>query len=314
MLNVDYGCWAEAEAFPGGWTAARGHDGEGMAENLPLYVKPGYFKMVKEMPGWAEKDWDVLKCSMKENFVDEDLFRYSLADLHRFVARIKRKGRPTKLSGISKIYFKFAEITTYLKKKRTISAQEETRYFLSLLPADLVNQIYARQDTRQMVLQGSGGSTVHDESHVPVIEEVMTEIRAILVGLAKRGEASAIRTEHQWSSSESDSDSADYSQGDSESDMEPKSEKEAHKSKWNCSRDNSSAASSDSSDTPSTRIKVTKHPRFNKSANPEDARTLRNLLTGFRELKVAMAELASSQAAATPPILKRRSSWNGEEL
>ena len=33
---------------------SRGHSGESMTSNLPLYVKPSYFKMIKEMPGYAE--------------------------------------------------------------------------------------------------------------------------------------------------------------------------------------------------------------------------------------------------------------------
>ncbi|KAK4691395.1 hypothetical protein P7C70_g9358, partial [Phenoliferia sp. Uapishka_3] len=130
---------------------SRGHGGEGMAENLPLYFKKSYFKMVRDMPGWEERNWNLLKQSMGDTFVDKELFKYSLADLRRFVSKTKKRGKPDKLSKISKAYFKFAEISFYLKKKGTISEQEESRYFLSILPTDIVDMIYARRDTRELV-------------------------------------------------------------------------------------------------------------------------------------------------------------------
>lgn len=132
---------------------------------------------------------------------------------------------------------------------------------------------------------------------------MIVEVRAIFASFAKRGQMSVMRSERQCSSSESESNSSGLESG-SESDTYDK------KTTPGCSSDCSSRASSKFSGTemPNTRMTASEADEYNTSGKVKDKRTMRDLRTGIHELKVAMAELASAQAAATPH-LRRRSSF-----
>ncbi|KAK4699761.1 hypothetical protein P7C70_g6498, partial [Phenoliferia sp. Uapishka_3] len=295
---------------------SRGHGGEGMAENLPLYVKKSYFKMVRDMPGWEERDWNLLKQSMRDTFVDEELFKYSLADLRRFVSKTKKRGKPDKLSKISKAYFKFAEISSYLKKKGTISEQEESRYFLSILPADIVDMIYARRDTRELVR--TKGELCDDDQGgaLPEIKEIVKELRAIFASFAKRGKMSKIRTRRQWESSESESDRSDDSNESSDSSDEE--EERTHRSKTTRSSrsDSKSGKSSKWSDTERGNERM-KDSVGRKNADNTSELGMKDLLAKFNQLQVTMAQLATNQAQAVAggfggaSYAPRRTSFSG---
>ncbi|KAK4693707.1 hypothetical protein P7C70_g8876, partial [Phenoliferia sp. Uapishka_3] len=299
----------------------RGHDGAGMAELLPLYVKTSYFRIIREMPGSAERDWELLKKSMKEAFFDEELYKYGLDDLRAFVRRQKQKGRPTTLSKISRLYFRFLEISSYLKRNHIIGTQEETRYFLKILSADLVDEIYERRDRREQVKKikreqgGSKAEEFEDESEEEelTVKHIMRELRFIFIGQAKRGKTSQLRGRLDLDLSESDSESA--SEVNPEFDPLQSTDDDedgTHRSRSSRSRD---------SDSKFRRHQKTQGEDKKESGLSDGVSEISDLLIGFRELQAGLLKLlserseqASQSALAAQKVFKpRRDSKKREE-
>ncbi|KAK4691157.1 hypothetical protein P7C70_g9413, partial [Phenoliferia sp. Uapishka_3] len=266
------------------------------------------------MPGFATKNWSLLKKSMKTAFLDEDQFKYALGDLRKFVSKQKRRGKPDKLSKISKVYFKFTEITTYLKNKKTISSQEESRYFLSILPTDIVDMIYDRRATRQLVRAEEhdgylGSEDEDDEGALPDIKEIMKELRSIFAGFAKRGKTSRIRGKRDYDStdsedSESTSGSSDLSDeeesetDDSEAEVKSSKSKGSRTSrKGGSSRSSKSGRSSSSKSGDSDKGTGKKRDSKSKSGN-ESSKDDIGLKDFLKDLQVQVAQLATTQKNA----------------
>ncbi|KAK4692641.1 hypothetical protein P7C70_g9086, partial [Phenoliferia sp. Uapishka_3] len=278
---------------------SRGSNERIMAEYLPMYVKDEWFTMISDLPGYDTRDWHMLKRSMLDTFEDEEKHKYSLGSLREFVSEQRKRGRPDKLSKISKVYFEFNEISSYLKKRHIIGNQEESRYFLSLLPRDLVDMIYARRETRHLVK--IAGELVDDdeEGAIPDLREIIKEIRAIYANFAKRGKLSKIRSRRAPSTSESESDGSSSDAGDSDSSENSNRHRHNKRAKSNSSTKGStkyprSSRSSDS-EHPIERMKIPKK----KTEPSEDS--MKDLLLKFSEMQVTMAQLARQPATQGPP-------------
>ncbi|KAK4701374.1 hypothetical protein P7C70_g4858, partial [Phenoliferia sp. Uapishka_3] len=246
---------------------------------------------------------------MKTTFLDEDQFKYALGDLRKFVSKQKRRGKPDKLSKISKVYFKFSEITTYLKSKKTISSQEESRYFLSILPTDIVDMIYDRRATRQLVRaeehDGRYEEDEDDQGALPEIHDIMKELRSIFNGFAKRGKTSRIRSKNHYDSSDaSDSESSSEKSGSSDEDMsesdDSESDRKSVKSKGSHgSRKSSNSRSSKSSKSDDSKSAGRKWEQKEKKGGEvsqgKDDIVLKDFL---RDLQVQVAQLTTAQKSS----------------
>ncbi|KAK4698783.1 hypothetical protein P7C70_g7486, partial [Phenoliferia sp. Uapishka_3] len=266
----------------------RGHGGPGMAELLPLYVRPSYFRIIREMPGSATREWDLLKKSMKEAFFDEELYKYGLDDLRAFVRGQKQKGWPTTLSQISRLYFRFLEISSYLKRNQVIGVQEETRYFLKLLSADLVDELYERRERRQQVREEHlGVEEERLEEEELTVKLIMTELRFIFVGRAKHGKASQLRRQLTFNSSESDSDSTLDADTDDADLATTDEESRAYQAKFKPSKDTNSMSECDQKKW---------RGKKEKSGGSEGLSDLSGLLVGFQELQAGLLKLLSERS------------------
>ncbi|KAK4700703.1 hypothetical protein P7C70_g5540, partial [Phenoliferia sp. Uapishka_3] len=276
-----------------------------MAEFLPMYVDLDWLQLISELPGYETRDWNLLKRSMKDTFGDEEKYKYSLDDLRAFVAKQRRKGRPERLSKISKVYFQFAEISSYLKGRKAISPQEESRYFLKLLPTDIVDMIYSRRDTRQLVKTGGDVDEDEDDASLPEVKDILKELRAIFASFAKRGKMSKIRGKRQWASSDSESDSDIVgSDSDSLTSSEDETErtyrhkpylpKRSHSRSHASTKSTKTVKSSRSSDS-DREIERMRMPLKRKHEHKEEP-GIRDLLQKFSELNVTVTQLATNQA------------------
>ncbi|KAK4706029.1 hypothetical protein P7C70_g169, partial [Phenoliferia sp. Uapishka_3] len=289
---------------------ARGCTEQDMAFYLPTSVKLDWLQLVRGLPGYATRNWAQLKKSMKDTFGDEEKYKYSLNHLRRFVTAQKRKGRPDKLSRVNRVYLKFAEISTYLKDKKIISEQEESRSFLSLLPEDIVEMFYSRRDMRQLVKNGTEDADEDEENGaLPEITEILKELQAIFASFAKRGKISKIRGKHQWDSSDTETDEnedSDESDTEESSETSDSEEEMTHRNKNSHSKSSRSRSHSRSN---SHSQKTSKTRKSSKSSESDQGiermkmpkmrdEVVQKLLSRFDELQVTVAQLAASQAQA----------------
>ncbi|KAK4692875.1 hypothetical protein P7C70_g9041, partial [Phenoliferia sp. Uapishka_3] len=279
---------------------SRGSNERIMAEYLPMYVKDEWFTMISDLPGYDTRDWHTLKRSMLDTFEDEEKHKYSLGSLREFVSDQKKRGRPDKLSKISKVYFEFNEISSYLKKRHIIGNQEESRYFLSLLPRDLVDMIYARRETRHLVKIAGELIDDDEEGAIPDLREIIKEIRAIYANFAKRGKLSKIRSRRAFSTSGSDSDGISNSDAsDSDSSEDGNRHRHTRKARSSGSTRGSTkypkSSKSSDSEHPIERMKIPK-----KKPEPSED-SMKDLLMKFSEMQVTMAQLAQQPATQGLP-------------
>ncbi|KAK4700762.1 hypothetical protein P7C70_g5480, partial [Phenoliferia sp. Uapishka_3] len=286
---------------------ARGCTEQDMAFYLPTSVKLDWLELVRGLPGYKQRDWHLLKKSMKDTFGDEEKYKFSLNHLRRFVSTQKRKGRPDKLSRVNRVYLKFAEITNYLKDKGIISSQEESRSFLSMLPEDIVEMFYSRRDMRQLVKSTKDADEDDEDGALPDIREILKELQSIFASFAKRGKISKIRGRHQWDSSDSDSsedDESDYSMPNDSSEDSDSEEEKTYQDKKSRSK---TSRSHSRSRTDSHSRKSSKAHKSSKSSDSDRGiermrmpkmkdEAIHKLLSRFDELQVTVAQLAASQA------------------
>ncbi|KAK4700552.1 hypothetical protein P7C70_g5696, partial [Phenoliferia sp. Uapishka_3] len=306
---------------------ARGCTEQDMAFYLPTSVKLDWLQLVRGLPGYASRDWGVLKKSMKDTFGDEEKYKYSLNHLRRFVTAQKRKGRPDKLSRVNRVYLKFAEISSYLKDKHIISEQEESRSFLSMLPEDIVEMFYSRRDMRQLVRNVEDADEDEEDGALPEIREILKELQAIFASFAKRGKISKIRGKHQWDSSDSETDEDEESEEsdvDDSSEESDSDEEKTHRSRNSRSKPSRTRSRSRSN---SHSQKSSKAHRSSKTSDSDHGiermrmpkmrdEVVSRLLSKFDELQVTVAQMAASQAqtataaaAAVGQTYARRSSF-----
>ncbi|KAK4701454.1 hypothetical protein P7C70_g4775, partial [Phenoliferia sp. Uapishka_3] len=295
---------------------SRGHPEETMAEYLPMYCKLEWFTMIEDMPGYKTRDWSLLKQSMRDAFCDEEKHKYSLASLRKFVAKLKQRGKPDKLSKVSRVYFKFTGISSYLKDKKIIGVQEESRYFLSILPEEIVDMIHSRRDTRRLVTTG-GNDVDDDECALPAIADIIKEVRGIYANYARRGKISKIRSRRE-PDSDTDSDSElseDSPESDSsdEDDIYCKPKRSRSHSARSSSKRGKSSKTSDSD----RGYEKTKTPTKRKEEPKAKEDPMKDLLLKFSELQVTVAQLATQAQAGGnggnqgAPYVRRNSFGNG---
>ncbi|KAK4698279.1 hypothetical protein P7C70_g8002, partial [Phenoliferia sp. Uapishka_3] len=268
---------------------SRGHGEETMAKYLPMYVNQEWFTMIGNMPGC-----ETLKQSMKDAFVDEEKHKYSLATIRKFVSKLKQQGKPDKLSKISRTYFKFTGISSYLKSRSIIGPQEESRYFLSILPEEIVDLIHGRRDTRRLVKKGENNNDEDDEGcALPALSDIRKEVRGIYADFARRGKLSKIRSCREVDSdSDSDSDYSDLSDidvSDSSDDDEvySKSKKTRSRSSRSSYKRGKTSKASDSN----RGHEKTKESRRKEEIKPKED-PMKDFLLKFSELQVTVAQLA----------------------
>ncbi|KAK4692067.1 hypothetical protein P7C70_g9207, partial [Phenoliferia sp. Uapishka_3] len=296
---------------------SRGHCEETMAEYLPMYCKQEWFTMISDMSGCETRDWNELKRSMKDAFLDEEKHKYSLTSLRQFVGDLKQRGKPDKLSKISRVYFKFTAISTYLKKHSVIGVQEESRYFLSILPDEIVDMIHSRRDTRRLIKLGGDTNEDDEGCALPELQEIIKEVRSIYADFARRGKLSKIRSRRE---PDSDSDTmSDTSNGsfDSETSDDDDVFVTPKKSRSRSTRSGSKRAkSSKASDSDRGREK-TKTPLKRKEEPKPKEDSMKDLLLKFSELQVTVAQLATQAqnnvigGNSGPPFVRRNSFGNG---
>ncbi|KAK4698342.1 hypothetical protein P7C70_g7938, partial [Phenoliferia sp. Uapishka_3] len=282
--------------------SSRGLGSTMMAQRLPLHVKSNLFEIVSGMPGYKTQDWKLLKKSMRETFGDEERFKYSLTDLRLFVKEKRQRGQSKNLSNISKLYLQFREISSYLIRTGVIGPQEESRRFLKLLPKSVVDTIYKRREEREFFRRGKDNvDEDEDETVLPGIQDILREIRSILAIDARRGNFSKCHRRRQQSFSDTGSDSE--SEGSFSNDLDSSSwsseeEEMTHQHK----RSAPSPTHSKPTDIPRPRTlrhyfgnapdaQLKKH----ESEAEDDDPIMETLLTGVRDLQIAVDELVLQQ-------------------
>ncbi|KAK4701126.1 hypothetical protein P7C70_g5111, partial [Phenoliferia sp. Uapishka_3] len=289
---------------------ARGCTEQDMAFYLPTSVKLDWLQLVRGLPGYATRDWNALKKSMKDTFGDEEKYKYSLNHLRRFVTAQKRKGRPNKLSRVNRVYLKFAEITSYLKGKHIISEQEESRSFLSMLPEDIVEMFYSRRDMRQLAKNAEDVDDDEEDGALPEIRDILKELQAIFASFAKRGKISKIRGKRQWDSSDSESDEDEESEESDVQDSSEESESEEEKTHRAKNSHSKASRSHSRSHSNSTSQKSSKAHKSSKSSDSDRGiermrmpkmrdEVVDKLLSKFDELQVTVAQMGTQVTTAT---------------
>ncbi|KAK4698751.1 hypothetical protein P7C70_g7518, partial [Phenoliferia sp. Uapishka_3] len=233
---------------------------------------------------------------MKDAFSDKDKHKYSLTSLQKFVAKLKQQGKPDKLSKVSQIYLKFTEILTYLKDRQIIGVPEESRYFVSILPEEIVGMIHSRRDTRRLVKNG-GNNVDDDECTLPPITEIIKEVRSIYADFA-------------WRELSYDSDELASSDQD---DIFCKPKKSPSHSTHTNSRQGKSSKTSNSDRGYEKTRSPTPTKRKEEPQPKEDP--MKDLLLKLSELQVNVAQLANqAQASGSSgnqgPLYMKRNSFS----
>ncbi|KAK4690482.1 hypothetical protein P7C70_g9568, partial [Phenoliferia sp. Uapishka_3] len=182
-----------------------------------------------------------------------------------------------------------------------------------MLSADLVDQIYERRDRREQVReeQRKFGRETTEEDELTV-RQIMTEVRFIFVGRAKRGKASQLRGRHNFDSSESDSGSASGASSGSDGPWSIEEEEErTHQSKSRRQWD---------ADSKSGRHQQKLTEEKGESGASDGVSEISDLLIGFRELQAGLSKFLSkgsneacAPAAAGTSLKPQRNSKRKEE-
>ncbi|KAK4692321.1 hypothetical protein P7C70_g9157, partial [Phenoliferia sp. Uapishka_3] len=250
---------------------------------------------------------------MKDAFVDEEKHKYSLASLRRYVAKLKQRGKPDKLSKTSRTYFKFTRISSYLKNRSIVGPQEESRYFLSILPDEIVDLIHSRRDTRRLIIRGECNNDEDEGCALPELTDIIKEVRGIYADFARCGKLFKIRGRK-----EPDSDSGSDSDPSDESALSDSSEDDNIYRKPKKSRSHSTRSSSKhgktskGSDSERGREKNSDNKWKEESKSKDDP--MKDLLLKFSELQVTVAQMASQAQNGGhqgPPFARRNSFGNG---
>ncbi|KAK4691040.1 hypothetical protein P7C70_g9435, partial [Phenoliferia sp. Uapishka_3] len=273
-----------------GWGSAM------MALRLPLHVKTSFYSIVCAMPGYKESDWNALKRSMRASFCDEEIFKYSLADLKRFVKERRQRGKPESLKEIRKVYLRFTDMSLYLKKLGVIGPQEESRHFLQLLPSHIVHSIFARSDARNLFSEIEGKKSEDEETLLPGIQELFEDVKAVYATLAGRGKSCKNWSRRQQGSSDTESE---FQFEGSDSDITgSEEEEEAYRPKRHTSSRTRSQATrtqrSDSSQSP--RNAENTHLSEEESEDERSKLDMGNLFSRFEELQLSVNQLVAQQA------------------
>ncbi|KAK4691611.1 hypothetical protein P7C70_g9314, partial [Phenoliferia sp. Uapishka_3] len=272
-----------------------------MALRLPLHVKKSLFSVVSSMPGCKDSNWDVLKRSMRASFCDEEVFKYSLTDLTRFIKERKRRGRPETMAKIRKVYLKFIDISTYLKKMGVLSPQEESRRFLQLLPSHVVDSIFARSDARSLFSEIEGSMSKDEEPFLPGIQELLREVRAVFANLARRGKSSSNWRRRQRNSSDAESES-EVEESDSDF-LGDEENEETHRSWYASSCSNAKATRIPSREkSPCGSNCQRRCCQDEEKSDAEDTDLgIGNLFSRFEELQLSVNQLVAQQAVTYHP-------------
>ncbi|KAK4698230.1 hypothetical protein P7C70_g8053, partial [Phenoliferia sp. Uapishka_3] len=286
--------------------SARGLGPSIMATCLPRHVRTSLFDTVRQMPGHRTGDWKALKKSMRELFFDEEKFEYTLSDLRDFVAEQRRRGRPETMPEVNKVYLKFFRISAHLKKNKTLAAEEESRFFLRLLPDSIVDTIHARRETR-LLIGGFEGIEEDDES-LPDIQCILQEVRAIFAGFARLRNYSESRRQRDSSDVEYGSESESESEASScEESASSLSENEEQVKTHRMRRPTSSPSHSKSAKAPrlpnpSGELKSGLDHLLKETSEAESSDpVMEDLLAGLRKLEIVVNELALQQAVTYHP-------------
>lgn len=103
---------------------------------LPMCMKVKYGDHVQTWREFKNRDWKALQERMLDEFLDEELHKYSKEDLKDLVSK-QRKKKITSLRQLTTYYRNFVTISKHLKNRKIIGWQQETGYFLKGVSKDL---------------------------------------------------------------------------------------------------------------------------------------------------------------------------------
>ena len=119
----------------------------------------------------ADNDvWKSLKQSMLTTFMDEDFTKYTVNDLERFVKKTRVQGPPKAMVPLSKYYYKFTEISSYLRDKDILGHHEETRLFLEGLHSTLRDVIIDPNSVKSLIASST-------KNGVRKVSEILEDLR-----------------------------------------------------------------------------------------------------------------------------------------
>ena len=211
--------------------------------DMPLFVKTKFIDRVRKLKAYKEAQagndvvegtsvWTHLKEAMLGIFLDEELAKYTISDLERFVKNIKAKGSPKSLVPLSKYYYKFTDMSTYLRERDILGYQEETRLFLEGLHSSLREVIVARNSVKAMMRNGPKVMNTTGHPTIKQVHEILSDLREYFSDVdmyttryTKRDKKTKSKkhrhvVEESSSSESDDSDTEEGSSTNSESDTE----------------------------------------------------------------------------------------------
>jgi hypothetical protein len=193
-------------------------------QGFPTFCKldPYVLEQIMDLPSYAARNWTTFKEDLLNLFQDETEDRYTEEDLVNLVRKVQSKGKPTSYGKIIEFHRKFALMSGWLKKKKRISAEEETKLFMNGLPS----MIKADLGILRRIKKGTEDDD--DGDLIPPLANVMKDIRELLkdehiygrTSARLRRERTGWKKNEKLDSSDEDSESSDREESESDDDFE----------------------------------------------------------------------------------------------
>ncbi|KAK4691934.1 hypothetical protein P7C70_g9234, partial [Phenoliferia sp. Uapishka_3] len=278
---------------------------------LPLHLPEDYSRLVYDWKEWKTRNWKETRERMLDEFYDEEKNKYVPSDLHKIALKALDSGLKTSRSLLA-YHRKFCLASRELKKREIISWQEESKAFLEGIPSKLRTRWEnenrrSRKDEKRLLEVAHKARNSDLPSGASILSEIekeslarksrrnrdvyqkLPEVQAIFdllieileddeIYRREKGKSSKKETFNGFDSSSSSGDSSSDSSSSSASEQTCKS---------------SSRRSSRSQEPRESSKSKKKSEPVPLRAEYESSATMANILQGFNDMRIQMAEIVS---------------------